>query len=395
MAASKAPALRLLRPLERTLRGGHPWIYREALEAHDHPPGTEVRVLSRKNELLGRGLTESGAIAVRLFTTRDEALGRDFFTRRFAAAFDLRRLVVPERTSAYRLCHGEGDRLPGISADHYGAEAGSFAVLRIDGEGAQAVATQLIDPFVEQLSVFFGEAPKGVLLRIGRSGHAPELVYGEPPPDRVTVEEHGMKLVGDLWRGQKTGLFLDHRESRRLVRSLADGRRILNLYGYTGGFSVAAGLGNASAVTTVDVAPAAIELAEASWRANALSNSHRAVCSDVRTFLTDDDGVYDLIVSDPPSFAPNERSVPAALDAYERLHADCLRRLVPGGLFIAASCSSHVRGLTFDRTVLDGARRAGRVLQLLQRSGAPVDHPRLLAFPEGDYLDVVVARALD
>ena len=202
------------------------------------------------------------------------------------------------------------------------------------------------------------------------------------------------RLVGNLWKGQKTGLFLDHRESRALVRSMAKGRHVLNLYCYTGGFSVAAGLGEANHVTSVDIAPEAINLAETTWAANGLDPStHRALATDVSAFLRDDETRFDLIVSDPPSFAPNERSVPSAQEAYAALHAACLERLLPGGLFLAASCSTHVRGEAFDECVREGARRAGRVLQLLHRGSAPADHPRLMAFPEGDYLDVVLTRS--
>ena len=203
-----------------------------------------------------------------------------------------------------------------------------------------------------------------------------------------------MKLCANLWRGQKTGLFLDHRESRRRVRALASGLRVLNLYGYTGGFSVAAGLGGAREVVTVDSAAPALALAERSWQHNALDPSaHRTHATDVPELLARERTLFDLIVADPPSFAPNAQSKPAALKSYAALHAACLARLVPGGYYLGASCSSHISAEEFDATLREGARQSRRVLQILERSGAPADHPRLLAFPEGDYLKVVLARA--
>ncbi|MFK8004033.1 MAG: class I SAM-dependent rRNA methyltransferase [Polyangiales bacterium] len=393
MADANEPILRIRKNLGRVLGAGHPWVYRDALDAFDLPPGTPVQVHDKKGAFVARGFTESGAIGVRIFTTRDEPLGHSFFERRFKAAFGLRQaLVASDDTTVYRLCHGEGDRLPGIALDHYGAEEGDFVVLRLDGEAAPSLEAMLVEVLTPILKK---RGTLGLLSRIGRSGQAPRLAWGEAPPDQVKVRECGMVLCADLWRGQKTGLFLDHRESRKRVRSLAKGRRVLNLYAYTGGFSVAAGLGGASHVTTVDVAPAAIALSEASWAANDLKpGRHTALARDVRTHMEQDSQMYELIVSDPPSFAPNEKSVEKALGAYEQLHASCLKRLLPGGIFVAASCSSHVRGADFDETIAKGASRAGRVLQVLHRGSAPPDHPRLLAFPEGDYLDVVVARSL-
>jgi 23S rRNA (cytosine1962-C5)-methyltransferase len=206
-----------------------------------------------------------------------------------------------------------------------------------------------------------------------------------------------MVLRADLARGQKTGLFLDHRESRRRVRELSRGLRVLNLYGYTGAFSVAAGLGGALEVDTVDAARPALAVAEENWARNGLpAGAHRTHARDVPEFLADMRARgrrWDLVIADPPSFAPNEASVPGALKSYRALHRACLRVLEPGGLYLAASCSSHVDRSAFDRTLREAAEKIG-VVQVLERSGAPADHPSLAAFPEGDYLKVTLARWL-
>jgi 23S rRNA (cytosine1962-C5)-methyltransferase len=192
-------------------------------------------------------------------------------------------------------------------------------------------------------------------------------------------------------------LFLDHRETRARVRQLSAGHQVLNLYGYTGGFSIAAGLGGAGSVTTVDLAKPALALAERGWRENDLPpDAHRVRAADVPEYLiaaADGGERYSLIVSDPPNFAPRQSAVPQALQAYEAMHAGVFRLLTAGGLYLAASCSSHVDRAMFEQTLQRAAARARRVVQVLERSGAPADHPRLLAFPEGDYLKIVLVRA--
>ncbi|MFW6051774.1 MAG: class I SAM-dependent rRNA methyltransferase [Myxococcota bacterium] len=386
--------IRLRKPLERVLAEGHPWVYRDALERHDAAPGTPVTVLDRRGRFAGRGWADAGPIAVRVVTTRDEPLDAALLGRRVRAAAMLRTRVVPPDTSAYRLLHGEGDRLPGVVVDVYDRHA----VLELDGLAPGAWRPTLREVLGPTL------AERGVRTLLDRSdGSRHRTSDGQPEegptPAPVEVREHGMRLWVDLVQGQKTGLFLDHRESRRRVRELAAGQRVLNLYGYTGGFSAAAGLGGAARVTTVDQARPALELADATWRSNALDTTlHRTVAADVPAFLQErrrGRTPWDLIVCDPPSFAPNEASVPKAVAAYRRLHASCLGQLSPGGLYLAASCSSHVDRAAFDQTLREGARSARRVVQVLERWGAPADHPRLAAFPEGDYLKVTLCRVVD
>jgi 23S rRNA (cytosine1962-C5)-methyltransferase len=384
--------VRLRKPLERSVLSGHPWLYRDALVPFTAEPGTVVGVEGKAGRLLARGVTDGGAIAVRIFTTEDEPLDARFFARRLHAATSLRERVVPAATSAYRLVHGEGDRLPGIVCDRYD----SFAVLKLDGEGPEAWRERLVQWLQEPLAQL---GVRGLLVRGRRKREQPvELAWGEAAPDRLVVEEHGMRLGVDLWHGQKTGLFLDHRESRHRVRALARGLRVLNLYGYTGGFSIAAGLGGATQVVTVDSAPGAIELAEESWRHNDLpADLHRPRCEDVPTAMAQlaaERAQFGLIVSDPPSFAPNAAAKQPALESYAALHHSALQRLDAGGYYLAASCSSHITRDDFDASLREGARRARRVVQVLERWSAPADHPRLLAFPEGDYLKVVLLRAI-
>jgi 23S rRNA (cytosine1962-C5)-methyltransferase len=301
--------------------------------------------------------------------------------------------VIGADTEAYRLVHGEGDGMPGLVVDRYGA----WAVMRLDGRAIESWRDRILGVARPRLAALGVE---NLLSRRGR-GEAKrvEAVWGRAPEGLVTVREHGMALPVDLVRGQKTGLFLDHRDSRRRVRELAAGQSVLNLYAYTGGFSIAAGLGGARSVTTVDVAPGAIELAREGWAANGLDpGSHEACAVDARSFLeraAAEGRRWTSIVADPPSFAPNEASRPKALRAYKAMHRGVLEVLSPGGLYLAASCSSHVDREAFETTLREAAHGVRRPLQILGRWGAGADHPVRMGFPEGDYLTVTLARAID
>jgi 23S rRNA (cytosine1962-C5)-methyltransferase len=383
--------VRLRKALERSVRSGHPWLYREALEPFEAPPGSGVSVLDKSGRFLASGLADSGPIAVRVFSQRDVPVDGALFSARLERAFALRARVLPDDTNAYRLVHGEGDGLPGFTCDRYDQSA----VLKLDGEAALAHSSafvQCLTPRLSQLGV------ASLLLRTGRKqDQDTELVWGPPPARELYVRERGMRLGTNLYAGQKTGLFLDHRETRFRVRQLTRGSSVLNLYGYTGGFSVAAALGGARAVTTVDSAKPALSLAERSFGENGLDpTTHTCHASDALEFLTaaaESGERYELVIADPPNFAPRQNTLDKALAAYEALHTAALRVLAPGGFYLAASCSSHVDRSAFEETLRRGAAHARRIVQVLERSSAPADHPRLLAFPEGDYLKVVLARA--
>lgn len=383
--------IRLEKRIERFLSAGHPWVWRNALR---DPPGTAgdvVTVTDPSGEFLARGIADGGPIGVRVWTLRDEPVDDALLRARFEAAARLRDACVPPNTDAYRLLHGEGDSTPGIVVDVYGAHA----VLRLDGTGITRWTERIADALMPVLTA---RGVDHLLLRTGKKGDAPvlEALRGALPNAPLVITEHDMKLHADVLRGQKTGLFLDQRESRARVRAMSKGARVLNLYGYTGGFSVAAALGGAAHVDTVDISADAVEMAQRNFALNGLdAGTHGTFAEDVPAFLhraVEAGRTYDLIVSDPPNFAPSEDAVPAALESYRKLHAACLSILEPGGFYLAASCSSHVRMPEFETSVTDAASTTDDVLQVLDRWGAPPDHPRLLAFPEGDYLKAILVR---
>lgn len=386
--------LTLRKPLEDVLAQGHPWVWRDAVEPFSAEPGDVATVRSRRGGFVGRGIVDDGPLAARLWTPRDEPLTDALLRARANDALALRRTFLDGETTAFRLVHGEGDRAPGMVCDVYA----DVAVLRPDGAGA----ARWCERFAEALSPAFESlGVRAVLLRRSLEGERRREVSalrGAVPEGLTAVREHGMTLLADLAHGQKTGLFLDQREARRRVRALAKGRRVLNLYGYTGGFSVAAGLGGATEVTTVDLAPAAVALATETWKANGLPpDAHRAVVSDVAAFLSDrarSGSRWDLVIADPPSFAPREDALPEALRAYRTLHASAATKVSPGGMYLAGSCSSHVRREAFAQTVAEGFAKAKRIAQRVAFITAPEDHPVLCAFPEGEYLKNLLVRAV-
>lgn len=381
-----AMRLKLKKPLERAIHGGHPWVYRDALHRTDADPGTEATLFDRRGRFLAQGLTDSGPIGLRIWSLAQRPVDAALLGERFAAARALRTQLFAADTTAYRIVHGEGDRMPGVVCDRYGP----FLVLKFDGAGAVSRQHEL-------LSAIEAASYDNVLVRTGRGPDktVKTLLGNLPIPDELVVQEHGMHLPVSLLHGQKTGLFLDHRESRFRIRGVSRGLRVLNLYGYTGGFSIAAAMGGAKEVTTVDTAAAALTLAERGFELNEIDPArHRTVAQDVFEFLQQDGHTktWDLIVSDPPSFAPNAKSVPKALAAYQRLHHACLERVTPGGLMLCASCSSHIMPADFLTSIRLPAKTLGRPLQLLGSWGAAMDHPTLPMFPEGDYLKAMLFR---
>ena len=390
---------KLAKALERVIARGHPWIFREALvgAAQLPVPGTVVTVLDRKGRFLARGLAERGAIGVRVWTRDDRPLDRELIAERIDAALELRRRLAPPQTDALRLIHGEGDRIPGVVCDRY-AES---AVLRFDGAAILAWRETVESLLRERLPAL------GVTTLLRRSGRGVdrqvEVVWGERPEGPVEIREHGMLLLVDLVRGQKTGMFLDHRHNRLRTRELVaslcarglGAPRVANLFGYSGGFSIAAGLGGAAEGVTVDLAAPARELASSAWASNGLDPArHRSVATTVERWLAEQSSRrgFDLVIADPPSFAPSKAARDKALAAYRALHRAALPMVCEGGLYLAASCSSHVDREAFEQTLAHAARATRTELQVLARSGAGFDHPVPLGFPEGEYLVATLCR---
>jgi 23S rRNA (cytosine1962-C5)-methyltransferase len=403
-----AARVELRKRLERTIRGGHPWVYRDALAAAPRlPDGAVVQLTTRNGNPLAVGFWDTASpIAVRVLVGVGDGAARAdvnaIVDQRIAAALARRLAFIDRReTDAFRWIHGEADGLPGIHVDLYG-EAAS---IRCDGAGASAFYREL-PPLLRDAAAAAGVVVRTVVERRRLRGRcaAPDgadaawertaVLLGTAPARELEVRENGLRFGVDLLRGQKGGLFLDQRDNRALVRGRASGRRVLNLFAYTGGFSIYAAAGGARATVTVDAAAPAIEAARRNFERNGLSlDAARFVAGDAFAFLERVARAgerFDVVVSDPPSFAPSRRAVTAGLRAYRRLHRLCASVTAPGGTLCAASCSSHVDRAAFLATVRDGARDAGRRFQLLELRGAGADHPVVPQFPEGDYLKFAV-----
>lgn len=364
------------------LASRHPWIYRDALPRHGLQGGELVRVEAGPEVAFGL-YDAAGAIGVRLVTwgvAPHERWWEAAIERAVAARAPLREAGH----TAYRLVFGEGDGLPGLVADRYGRHA----VVELHAAALEGLLPRIAKALLRAARL------KGVVRRV--DGDL-EVLAGEAPPPEVTVREHGLRFLANLREGQKTGLFLDHREHRRRIRDRAEGARVLNLFGYAGGFSVAALAGGAREAWTVDVAGPALRDADRNVAANALDPArHRAVEADVFALLPDLAAAgerFDLVILDPPSLARRKAQRARAVRAYRRLNAGAASLLAPGGVLATASCTAQVAPAAFEAAVRGGLEDAGVDLRLAERGRQPLDHPVLPTFPEGRYLKCLVFEA--
>lgn len=398
--AARADAeLRLQKDLARHLRAGHPWVFRKALEKAPRglPAGAVVDV-TEEGRFVARGYYDPhSAITVRVLTREPaEAVDAAFWRRRVARALALRRELV-DGTDGYRLVHGESDGLPGVVADRYGR----FAVLKLYSAGLTPHRAAIVEALRAEAADLDGVYGRDEVPRDDgdEDGGAPagRVLWGAEPPDRIAIDEHGMKVLVDVRRGQKTGHFLDQRENRRMVRELARGRpEALNLFSYTGGFSVAAALGGARRVVSVDVDRDALALARENFAANGLDAAAHGFAAedafDVLARLRREGRRFELVVCDPPAFAKSQRAVDAAVAGYASLNRAALAVLAPGGLLVTASCSARVSAEQFADAVKEAAFKARIDLQLVRETRQPPDHPVSLQFREGRYLKCLVLR---
>ena len=391
-------SLELRKDLARHLRAGHPWVFRKAIEKAPRglPAGAIVDVVE-DGRFVARGFHDPhSAISVRILTREPaEVIDETFWRNRIRRALALREDLV-RGTTGYRLVHGENDGLPGVIADRYG----DFAVLKLYSAGLTPHRAHIVEALRQEAKGLAGVFGRDEIPRDEESDEAApqgRVLWGAEPPERIEIDEHGMKLLVDVRRGQKTGMFLDQRENRRLVRDLSAGRGdALNLFGYTGGFSVAAALGGARHVVTIDVDRDAIVLARENFRVNGLDPADHAFASEdafeILKRYKAQGRQFDLVVCDPPAFAKSQKAVEAAVAGYASLNRAALHVLAPGGLLVTASCSARVSPEMFQDAVKEAAYKTHIDLQLVEDRRQPPDHPVAPQFREGRYLKCAVYR---
>lgn len=383
----------LKRGKEESLQRFHPWIFSGAIQRIDGKPeeGDVVTVYTNDHRFIARGHVQVGSIAVRVLTFNDETIDQAFWNKRIATAYDLRErtgISSREDNNTYRLVHGEGDNLPGLIIDIYG----DTAVMQAHSVGMHVSRMQIADALKEVL----GDKIKNIYYKSDTTlpykadiNKDNGYIMGGNASNIST--EYGLKFHIDWLRGQKTGFFVDQRENRSLLEKYAKGRKLLNMFCYTGGFSIYALRGGAEIVHSVDSSSKAIDLTNANVEINFPGDKrHTAYAEDAFDFLDRMGNNYNLIILDPPAFAKHRDSLRNALIGYRRLNAKAIEKIQPGGILFTFSCSQVVSKENFRTAVFTAAAMAKRNVRILHQMTQPADHPVNIYHPEGEYLKGLV-----
>lgn len=390
----------LKRGKEESLLRFHPWIFSGAINKIEEglEEGDIVRVMTHDKKFIAVGHFQIGSIAIRVLSFHDVKIDDMFWESRLKAALQVRQaigIIREESTgiglfpnTTYRLVHGEGDNLPGLIIDIYG----KTAVMQAHSVGMhvcrEVIAKALVKVMGDKLDSIYYKSETTLPYKADL-GQENGFIYGDT--DNNIAIENGLKFHIDWLKGQKTGFFIDQRENRSLLEYYAKGRSILNMFCYTGGFSVYAMRGGAEVVHSVDSSAKAIELTNKNIELNFPNDSrHEAICEDAFKYLDDNDGKYDLIILDPPAFAKHRNALKNGLRGYTRLNVKGFEKIKPGGILFTFSCSQVVTKDNFRQAVFTAAAQAGRKVRILHQIHQPADHPINIYHPEGEYLKGLV-----
>ena len=388
---------------ESSLLRFHPWIFSGAIQAIDDDveEGDTVRVLSHDKKFLAVGHYQIGSIAVRVLSFEDITIDGDFWRERLQKAYEVRKAIgVIRKPSAssvridknvnttYRLVHGEGDNLPGLIIDIYD----DTAVMQAHSVGMhvcrQEIAEALVDVMGQSLHAIYYKSETTLPFK-ANLGQENGFIYGSTE-NNIAIE-NGLKFHIDWLKGQKTGFFVDQRDNRALLEHYSKGRSVLNMFCYTGGFSVYARRGGARLVHSVDSSAKAIELTRANVELNFPGDKrHEAYAEDAFKYLDEHDDTYDLIILDPPAFAKHRKALRNGLRGYTRLNVKGLQKIRHGGILFTFSCSQVVTKENFREAVFTAAAQTGRRVRILHQLHQPADHPINIYHPEGEYLKGLV-----
>lgn len=378
---------------EESLKRFHPWIFSGAILSMDEDieEGEIVRVLTRAGDFIAVGMFQIGSIAVRVLSFSDIVIDGEFWKERLASALAMRQaigLTDNAENNTYRLVHGEGDNLPGLVIDCYGPTA----VMQAHCVGMHLMRHEISQALIEvmgpQLHNIYYKSDTTLPFK-AEIEHENAYIYGGEEND--VALENGLKFHVDWLRGQKTGFFVDQRENRKLLEQYAKDKSVLNMFCYTGGFSVYAMRGGAKLVHSVDSSAKAIELTNRNIAMNFGDDPrHEAFCEDAFKYLDANDDKYDLIILDPPAFAKHRAALHNALKGYTRLNVKGLQKIKHGGILFTFSCSQIVTKDNFRNAVFTAAVQANRKVRILHQIHQPADHPINIYHPEGEYLKGLV-----
>ena len=379
---------------EESLKRFHPWVFSGAVHhtEGDLAEGDIVEVLNNEGRFVALGHWQVGSIAVRVLTFNRQKIDLEFWKKRLTTALDVRKSIGVAGTpynNMYRLVHGEGDNLPGLIIDIYGENA----VMQAHSVGMHVSRMQI----AEALKAVMGDTLKAIYYKSETTlpfkaslGQENGFILGESN-DNVAIE-NGLKFYIDWLKGQKTGFFVDQRENRSLLEKYSRGRKVLNMFCYTGGFSVYAMRGGAELVHSVDSSAKAVDLVNANIELNFPDDKrHKAFAEDAFRFLDEmKEGAYDLIILDPPAFAKHKDALKNALRGYTKLNVKAFEKIPAGGILFTFSCSQAVNKDQFRMAVFTAAAMAKRKVRILHQLHQPADHPINIYHPEGEYLKGLV-----
>ncbi len=386
------PSVYLKKGKEISIQRRHHWIFSGAIH---HTQGTLaegdlVQVVDMGGKFLASGYYGSGSIAVRIISFVEESIDEVFWVEKIRAAYALRKMIGltdNPHTNVYRLFHGEGDLIPGLIIDFYNGTA----VIQAHQIGIH----RQIPAIVQALLTIYGDGISAVFDKSSATLHHAAienidgLVYGSPTTN--VVLEYGHYFEIDWVKGQKTGFFIDQRENRQLLSTYSLGKKVLNAFCYSGGFSVYALKAGAKEVHSVDISSSAIEMTEKNVQLNAIdSTNHKGIEADVMQYIKEISGDFDVIILDPPAFAKHIRSRHKAIQAYKRLNATAMKHIPPGGILFTFSCSQVVDQVLFNHTVTAAALEANRAIRILHQLTQPADHPINIFHQETAYLKGLV-----
>jgi 23S rRNA (cytosine1962-C5)-methyltransferase len=378
---------------DQSLRRFHPWVFSGAIKKIHGPAreGEVVDIYDNKDEFLALGHYQQGSIAVRVLSFSQVEVNQDFWDDRILRAWRLRErlgMVENQQTNVFRWVNAEGDGMPGLIVDYYAG----VVVVQMHSIGMykslEAIRSSLLKVAGSRIRTIYNKSHATLPEKPGieeRSG----FLFGEA--DEGEVAENGFRFRVNWTDGQKTGFFIDQRENRRMVHNWSEGRKVLNMFGYTGGFSVYALGGGAELVHTVDSSGRAIDLTRENVAMNFPGSSkHEAFAVDAFAYFREMKEHYDLIILDPPAFAKHQNVLSNALQGYKRLNQRAFEVIAPGGILFTFSCSQAVSKENFRKSVFVAAANAGRNVRILQQLTQPADHPISLYHPEGEYLKGLV-----